>query len=93
MGNGTQKELKKLHNYIVERAKSVGEYVIYNKATLRKTAKVFGVSKSTIFIDCVQRLPSINPVLANNVKNILDYNKRMKGFRGGQAVKEKYINI
>jgi putative DeoR family transcriptional regulator (stage III sporulation protein D) len=33
---------------VEERAVELGEYIVQNKATVRSTAKKFGVSKSTV---------------------------------------------
>lgn len=40
-----------LKDYIEERAIEVGNYIIETKATVRQTAKKFGISKSTVHID------------------------------------------
>ncbi len=40
-----------LKDYIEERAVEIAEYIIETKATVRQTAKKFGVSKSTVHID------------------------------------------
>lgn len=37
-----------MKDYIEERALEIASYIIENKATVRQTAKQFGVSKSTI---------------------------------------------
>ena len=37
-----------MKDYIEERAIEIGEYIISSKATVRQTAKRFGVSKSTV---------------------------------------------
>ena len=37
-----------MKDYIEERAVEIAYYIIENKATVRQTAKAFGVSKSTI---------------------------------------------
>ena len=42
-----------MKDYIEERVLEVAQYIIYSRATIRKTAKVFGVSKSTIHKDCL----------------------------------------
>ena len=41
-----------LKGYIEERAVEIAEYIIETKATVRQTAKKFGISKSTVHIDC-----------------------------------------
>ena len=53
-----------LKDYIEERVLEVAKYIIDSKDTIRKTAKVFGVSKSTIHKDMTERLPKINPAIA-----------------------------
>jgi sporulation transcriptional regulator SpoIIID len=79
-----------LKDYIEERVLEVARYIICSKATIRKTAKVFGVSKSTIHKDMTERLPKINPQIALETKNIMDYNKAERHIRGGKATKLKY---
>ena len=40
-----------MKDYIEERAVEIAYYIIEHKATVRQTAKEFGVSKSTIHIE------------------------------------------
>lgn len=40
-----------MKDYIEERALEIAHYIIENKATVRQTAKQFGVSKSTIRVE------------------------------------------
>ena len=79
-----------MKDYIEERVLEVAQYIIYSRATIRKTAKVFGVSKSTIHKDMTERLPKINPDIAEEAKSILDLNKAERHVRGGKATKLKY---
>lgn len=76
---------------VEERAAMLGEYIIENKATVRKAAKKFGVSKSTVHKDVSQRLKVINPALYSKVRDILDTNKNERHIRGGIATKNKYL--
>ena len=78
-----------MKDYIEERVLEVAQYIIYSRATIRKTAKVFGVSKSTIHKDMTERLPKINPDIAEEAKSILDLNKAERHIRGGKATKLK----
>ena len=39
-----------LKDYIEERAMSIANYIIERGATVRETAKAFGVSKSTVHV-------------------------------------------
>ena len=79
-----------MEDYIEERVLEVAQYIIYSRATIRKTAKVFGVSKSTIRKDMTERLSKINPDIAEEAKSILDLNKAERHIRGGKATKLKY---
>ena len=64
--------------------------MISHKATVRATAAVFGVSKSTVHKDLTERLKSASPALFKQVKEILEENKRERHIRGGLATKHKY---
>ena len=79
-----------MKDYIEERAVEIAEHIISRKATVRQTAKVFGVSKSTVHKDVTERLPKINPLMASKVKKILEKNKAERHIRGGKATKLKY---
>ena len=79
-----------MKDYIEDRVLEVAKYIIESKATIRRTAKVFGVSKSTIHKDMTERLPTINPQIANQAKTILDLNKSERHIRGGRATRLKY---
>ncbi|ABZ83461.1 stage iii sporulation protein d [Heliomicrobium modesticaldum Ice1] len=79
-----------MQEYIRKRVLEVSQYILDTSATVRQTATVFGVSKSTIHKDVTERLPSINSDLAEEVKNILDHNKSERHIRGGEATRRKY---
>ncbi len=79
-----------LHDYIKERTLKIGLHIIETRRTVRSIAKEFGVSKSTVHKDLTERLPEIDPVLANQVKEILEYHKSVRHLRGGEATKIKY---
>lgn len=79
-----------MKDYIEERVYEIAEYILLTKCTVRAAAKKFDVSKSTVHKDCVQRLPELNPALAEEVRKILDVNKAERHIRGGQATKRKY---
>ncbi len=75
-----------------ERCVILGEYIIDNQATVRSTAKEFGISKSTVHQDVTVRLSKINPELYGKVKEVLQKNKDERHIRGGMATKMKYQN-
>ena len=75
---------------IDDRATRLGEYIVENKATVRRAAKQFGVSKSTVHKDVSQRLKYLDSGLYRDVKNVLAVNKAQRHIRGGLATKKKY---
>jgi len=81
-----------LRDYIEERAEEIGQYIVESGATVRQTAKEFGVSKSTVHKDVTERLVKINPFLAARIRVVLDVNKAERHIRGGMATKEKYLH-
>ena len=76
--------------HIEERTIQLAEYILDNKATVRDTAKKFGISKSTVHKDLTERLENIDSSLAGQVREVLDLNKSERHIRGGMATKEKY---
>lgn len=73
-----------------KRAVDLAAYIVENGATVRETAKHFGVSKSTVHKDVGIRLKGINRCLYIKVKAVLEINKSERHIRGGMATKEKY---
>ena len=81
-----------MKDYIEERAIEIANYIVEEKATVRQTAKKFGVSKSTVHKDVTERLIQINPALAKEARKVLDTNKSERHIRGGMATREKYLH-
>lgn len=81
-----------MKDYIEERAIEIGKYIVDYQATVRQAAKKFGISKSTVHMDSI-RLKSINPLLYDAVRSVLDVNKSERHIRGGMATKEKYLHL
>ena len=76
-----------------DRAIILGQYILDNNATVRATAKKFGISKSTVHKDVSERLIKIQPQLYSEVKKILEKKKQELHIRGGMATKKKYEEI
>lgn len=80
-----------MRDYIEERALNIANYIIECNATVRQTAKAFGVSKSTVHKDVTERLAQIDSGLARQARKVLDVNKSERHIRGGLATREKYL--
>ena len=79
-----------MHRSIEDRTLALANYIIENKCTVRKAAKQFGISKSTVHKDVSDRLKYTNLNLYNQVKKILEFNKSERHIRGGLATRRKY---
>ncbi|MBQ7999952.1 MAG: sporulation transcriptional regulator SpoIIID [Ruminococcus sp.] len=82
-----------MKGYVERRAVELAEYIIENKATVRFTAKKFGISKSTVHKDVSLRLRTLSPALYSQVKEVLELNKAERHLRGGIATKNKYLRL
>ena len=82
-----------MKDYIKERTTLIADYIIEHNATVRQTAKEFGMSKSTVHKDVTERLLEVNPSLASEARKVLDRNKSERHIRGGLATREKYLHL
>ena len=79
-----------MQEYIQKRVLEISNYIIESKSTVRQTAGVFGVSKSTVHKDVTERLIEIDKNLYGQVRDVLDKNLSERHIRGGMATKSKY---
>ena len=80
-----------MKDHIWKRVLEIGGYILNTRDTVRDTADRFGVSKSTVHKDVTERLPKINPQMADEVKRVLDFNKAERHIRGGEATRRKFL--
>ena len=73
-----------------DRAGELAEYIIATGATVRQTARRFGISKSTVHTDITVRLMKSEPDLYEKVRAVLDINKEERHIRGGEATRRKF---
>ena len=78
---------------VEERATRLGEYIVEQNATVRAAAGKFGISKSTVHKDVSKRLKYIDTTLYHKVNLVLQKNKSERHIRGGEATKNKYLNL
>jgi len=82
-----------MQEYIRERCLAVGRYIAETGATVRQAAAVFGISKSSVHKDMVQRLPELDRALARRVAKVLAINLEERHIRGGLATSRKYRRL
>ena len=79
-----------MKTYIEERAVEVAKFMIHTNATVRETAKKFGISKSTVHKDITDRVERIDPELAKSVRAVAWRSiKAERHIRGGLGTREK----
>lgn len=81
-----------MQNYIIERVEEVANYIIETGATLRDTANIFMISKSTAHTDMTVRLPQIDQEKYEKVREVLDKNLAERHIRGGISTRQKYMH-
>ena len=76
--------------YIEERVRRNGEYIVTTGCTVRECAHILGTSKSTVHKDVTERLKNVDAKLFEEVRMVLDKNLSERHIRGGMATKRKY---
>ncbi len=79
--------------YIKERTLQVANHIAQTQDTIRKTAQIYNLSKSTVHNDLATRLNRIDHDLFERVKDVLDKNFAEKHIRGGNSTKLKYAHL
>ena len=64
--------------------------MVDGRRTVREVAKLVGYCKSTVHNDLTTKLESIDYNLYLEVKELLEYNKKIRHLRGGEATRLKY---
>ncbi len=77
---------------MTQRILEEARYIVEHGATVRKTAKVFSYSKSTVHKDVSERLFFVDRSLYTAVKKVLRKNLAERHLRGGEATRKKYLN-
>ena len=75
---------------IEKRVRRAAEHIASTGATVRQTARMLGVSKSTVHKDMEMRLPQLSGPLAKEVAAVFAKNKAERHLRGGEATRKKY---
>ena len=74
-----------------ERACELAVYMIETGATVRATARHFGISKSTVHKALTEQLRLCSYPLYTQVRQVLDKNKQERHIRGGMATRQNYL--
>ena len=79
--------------YIKERTLEVARHIADTEDTVRKTAEIYHLSKSTVHNDVSTRLEKIDKSMYEQVQMVMQKNFAEKHIRGGLSTKEKYERV
>ena len=80
-----------MKDFIEQRVKDEAQCILQNRYTLRETAKLFGVSKSTIHKDMIERLRTVNGETYKQVREVLDFHLFTRAINGGEATRLRWL--
>jgi len=69
----------------------IADYIILTRKTIRQTANVFKISKSTVHKDIQVRLHDIDEIKYNTIKKIMNEHLKIRHIRGGEATRQLFL--
>lgn len=75
---------------IKKRVLNEANHIIKTQDTIRQTAGLFNVSKSTVHTDLSERLKEIDKKLGAEIDDIFKNHDKEKHVRGGEVTRQKY---
>ncbi len=76
---------------IIKRVNDIADYIINTKNTIRETAKIFKVSKSTVHKDLKERLYEIDINKYYKIKEIMDEHIETRHIKGGESTRRLFL--
>jgi putative DeoR family transcriptional regulator (stage III sporulation protein D) len=80
-----------LDKIIIKRVNNIADYIIDTKDTIRNTAKIFKVSKSTVHKDIQERLYEIDIDKYNKIKTIMNEHIETRHIKGGESTRQLFL--
>ena len=76
---------------IIERVNNIANHILNTKDTIRKTAQIFGVSKSTVHKDLKERLILIDKNKYLRIQKIMDEHIETRHIKGGESTRQLFL--
>lgn len=80
-----------MSKYIINRVNLIADHIINTKDTIRKTAKIFNISKSTVHKDLQERLSIIDINKYNIIKKIMEEHIETRHLKGGESTRQLFL--
>ena len=82
-----------MNKLIMDRVIKETDHILKTEDTVRNTARLFNVSKSTVHKDLQERLLEIDKKLHKEVEKIFRQHIDIRHIRGGQSTKNRYQKL
>ena len=76
---------------IIKRVNDIAEHIINTKDTIRKTATVFNISKSTVHKDIQERLKILDINKYKIIKKIMNEHIETRHIKGGESTRQLFL--
>ena len=76
---------------IIKRVNDIADYIIETKKTIRQTAKIFKVSKSTVHKDLKERLYLIDINKYHQIEKIMQKHIETRHLKGGESTRQLFL--
>ena len=80
-----------MNKTIIKRVHDIANYIIKTNDTIRKTAIIFKVSKSTVHKDIHERLMLIDKQKYQKIKKIMNSHIETRHIKGGESTKQLFL--
>ena len=80
-----------MNEKIITRVTYIADHIIKTKDTIRSTAKIFGISKSTVHKDLKERLIFIDKEKYYKIKKIMQEHIQTRHIKGGESTRQLFI--
>ncbi len=80
-----------MNKKITKRVIEIADYIIDTKDTIRETAKIFKISKSTVHKDIKERLYELDIDRYKKVKIIMDEHLEIRHIKGGESTRQLFL--
>ena len=80
-----------MNKKIIKRVNNIANHIIDTNDTIRKTATIFKVSKSTVHKDINERLIIINKNKYLKIKKIMNNHIETRHIKGGESTRQLFL--
>ena len=80
-----------MNKSIIKRVNKIADYIIKTNNTIRETATIFNVSKSTVHKDIGERLMLIDKKKYKLIKKIMNEHIETRHIKGGESTRQLFL--